>query len=85
MKTVCIIPLKSNSQRVKGKNFRKFKNLPLYQNIIKKVLKIKSSMKIIGLILCRLKQKALLDIDGVLIDSKKIMYYDKNSKIKKNN
>ena len=40
-------------------------------------------MKIIGLILCRLKQKALLDIDGVLIDSKKIMYYDKNSKLKK--
>ena len=39
MKTVCIIPLKSNSKRVKGKNFRKFKNLPLYQNIIKKVLK----------------------------------------------
>ena len=47
-------------------------------------------MKIIGFIPCRLKsirlkKKALSDIDGVLIDSKKIMYYDKNSKIKKNN
>lgn len=27
----------------------------------------------------------ILDIDGVLIDSKKIMYYYKKNKIKKNN
>ena len=39
MKTVVIIPIKSNSKRVKKKNFKKIHNVPLYQIVIKKVKK----------------------------------------------
>ncbi len=39
MKTVAIIPIKSNSKRVKGKNFKKIRNIPLYQIILSKVKK----------------------------------------------
>ncbi len=39
MKTVAIIPIKSNSKRVKKKNFKKIYNVPLYQIVIKKVKK----------------------------------------------
>ncbi len=39
MKTVCIVPIKENSKRVKGKNFKKINNIPLYQHLFKKLLK----------------------------------------------
>jgi CMP-N-acetylneuraminic acid synthetase len=39
MKTVAIIPIKTNSKRVKGKNFKKIHNIPLYQIILNKVKK----------------------------------------------
>ncbi len=39
MKTVAIIPIKSNSKRVKGKNFKKIHNIPLYRIILNKVKK----------------------------------------------
>ena len=38
MKTVCIVPIKENSKRVKGKNFKKINNIPLYQHLFKKLL-----------------------------------------------
>ena len=34
MKTACFIPIKSNSERVKGKNFRILNNKPLYMHVI---------------------------------------------------
>lgn len=34
MKTACFIPIKSNSERVKGKNFRKLNDKKLYEYII---------------------------------------------------
>ena len=39
MRTVAIIPIKSNSKRVKNKNFKKIYNIPLYQIVIKNVIK----------------------------------------------
>ena len=39
MKTVAIIPIKSNSRRVKNKNFKKIFNIPLYQIVLAKVKK----------------------------------------------
>ena len=39
MKTVVIIPIKSISKRVKGKNFKKIHNIPLYQITLNKVKK----------------------------------------------
>jgi len=39
VKTVAIIPIKTNSKRVKGKNFKKIHNIPLYQIILNKVKK----------------------------------------------
>lgn len=39
MKTACFIPIKSNSERVPGKNFRILCGKPLYQHIIKNAIK----------------------------------------------
>ena len=39
MKAVAIIPIKSNSKRVKNKNFKKIFNIPLYQIVLAKVKK----------------------------------------------
>ena len=38
-KTVAIIPIKKNSKRVPGKNFVKINNVPLYEILLKKVIK----------------------------------------------
>lgn len=38
MKTVAIIPIKSQSRRIPGKNFRIFGGLPLYEHFLKKLL-----------------------------------------------
>lgn len=38
MKIACFIPIKANSERVKGKNFRKIGGKPLYEIIIDKAL-----------------------------------------------
>ena len=39
MKTVAIVPIKSNSKRVKNKNFKKVFDIPLYQIILNKIKK----------------------------------------------
>ena len=38
-KIVCIVPIKQNSKRVKGKNFKKLGKLPLYEHLFKKLKK----------------------------------------------
>ena len=44
MKTVCIVPIKQKSSRVKRKNFKKVGKMPLYEITLRKV-KIVNSMK----------------------------------------
>ena len=39
MKSVCIIPIKKKSVRVKRKNFKKINNIPLYKITLDKVKK----------------------------------------------
>lgn len=39
MKSVCIVPIKENSKRVKGKNFKKLGKIPLFEHLFKKLLK----------------------------------------------
>ena len=39
MKIVAIIPIKSKSERVRGKNFRKIKGKPLYRYLLDKLKK----------------------------------------------
>ena len=39
MKTACFIPIKSNSERVPGKNFRVLNNKKLYEYILENVTK----------------------------------------------
>ncbi|MDB4812368.1 hypothetical protein OAH45_05690 [Candidatus Pelagibacter sp.] len=46
-KTICFIPIKENSQRLKFKNFRKIGNKPLFKHTIDKVIKIKDFDKVI--------------------------------------
>ena len=39
IKSVCIVPIKENSKRIKGKNFKKLGKLPLFEHLFKKLLK----------------------------------------------
>jgi len=39
LQIVCIVPIKENSKRVKGKNFKKLGKLPLFEHLFKKLLK----------------------------------------------
>ena len=39
MKIVCIVPIKQISKRVKGKNFKKINDIPLYLHLFNKLLK----------------------------------------------
>tara|TARA_A100001015_G_C14842014_1_gene652870 strand:- start:208 stop:870 length:663 start_codon:yes stop_codon:yes gene_type:complete len=41
MKIVAIVPIKKKSERVKGKNFKKVNNVPLYSILLKKLKKCK--------------------------------------------
>ena len=69
MKTVVIIPIKSNSKRVKKKNFKKIHNVPLYQIVIKKKSKKLISMKYMLIPIARLlKSFAKITVFLLLID-----------------
>jgi len=46
-KTICFIPIKKNSERLKNKNFRKIGKKPLYRHVLDQVTKIKEFDKII--------------------------------------
>ena len=35
IKSVCIVPIKENSKRIKGKNFKKLGKLPLFEHLFK--------------------------------------------------
>ncbi len=37
MKTVCIVPIKKNSKRIEGKNFKKIRGKPLYSFLLEKL------------------------------------------------
>ncbi len=39
LKIICIVPIKENSKRVKGKNFKILGKLPLFEHLFKKLLK----------------------------------------------
>ena len=39
MKICCIVPIKHNSERVPGKNYRSFNGKPLFEIIVEKLLK----------------------------------------------
>ena len=41
MKIVAIVPIKKKSERVKGKNFKKINNVPLFSILLKKLKKCK--------------------------------------------
>jgi CMP-N-acetylneuraminic acid synthetase len=45
-KLVALLPMKANSERVKGKNFKIFKSKPLYRWVLDKLLAIDEIEKI---------------------------------------
>ena len=47
MKVVALLPMKANSERVKGKNFRVFGNKPLYKWMLDKLIDIQEIDQII--------------------------------------
>lgn len=46
-KTVALLPLKKNSERIKGKNFKKFAGKPLFFWILDSLLNVPSIEKIV--------------------------------------
>ena len=74
-KSVCIIPIKSFSQRVKNKNFKLIGKKPLFKIIIDKIIKAKCFDKII------------IDSDSDIIKKfcikKNIKYMERHHSLKK--
>ena len=46
-KTICFVPIKKNSERLKNKNFKKIGKKPLFQHILDKIINIKQFDKIV--------------------------------------
>lgn len=69
MVTIALLPMKANSQRVKGKNFREFLGKPLFRWILDTLLSVKEIDKVVINTDARavLAQNGLTDSDRVLI------------------
>lgn len=75
-KIVALLPLKANSERVKGKNFRVFNGKPLFQWILNTLL----SLDEIGQIVINTDARAILAEHG-LVENKRILIRDRSPKL----
>ena len=73
MKIICIIPIKHNSERIPGKNYKLFSNKPLYWYIINTVLKSNKINKIV------INTDSQLITDGIksYFNNDKIEFYNR--------
>jgi CMP-N-acetylneuraminic acid synthetase len=76
MKVVALLPMKANSERVKGKNFRDFGGKPLYRWMLNTLLSIAE----IDLIVINTDARAILASDG-LTESERIKIRDRREDI----
>jgi len=76
MKVVALLPMKANSERVKGKNFRDFGGKPLYRWMLDTLLSIAE----IDLIVINTDARAILASDG-LTESERIKIRDRREDI----
>jgi CMP-N-acetylneuraminic acid synthetase len=72
-KTVALLPMKANSERVKGKNFKYFAGRPLFRWILDSLLEVEEIEKIIINTDAReiLKENGLVETDRILIRDRK--------------
>ena len=76
MKVVALLPMKANSERVKGKNFKKFAGKPLFQWMLDTLLSIKQ----IDLIVINTDAREILKKNG-LVNDKRILIRDRRKDI----
>ena len=76
MKIVALLPMKANSERVKGKNFRKFGDKPLFQWVLNTLLSVDK----IDLVVINTDAKEILIKNG-LIENKRILLRNRDPKI----
>lgn len=76
MKVAALLPMKANSERVKGKNFRDFGGKPLYRWMLDTLLGIAE----IDIIIINTDARAILENDG-LFESEKIKIRDRREEI----
>lgn len=76
MRIVALLPMKANSERVKGKNFRDFGGKPLFKWVVDTLLSVAE----IDLIVINTDARHILAEYG-LIDNKRILIRDRNEEI----
>ncbi len=76
MKVVALLPMKANSERVKGKNFKEFAGKPLFQWMLDTLLSIKQ----IDLIVINTDAREVLKKNG-LVNDKRILIRDRRKEI----
>ena len=73
---VALLPMKANSERVKGKNFREFAGKPLFQWILDTLLKIEE----IDCVVINTDARQILEANG-LNDSRRILIRDRKPEL----
>jgi CMP-N-acetylneuraminic acid synthetase len=76
MRIVALLPMKANSDRVKGKNFRDFGGKPLFKWVLDTLLSVAE----IDLIVINTDARHILAEHG-LIDNERILMRDRNEEI----
>ncbi len=76
MKVVALLPMKANSERVQGKNFKNFAGKPLFQWMLDTLLSIKQ----IDLIVINTDAREILKKNG-LVNNKRILIRDRRKEI----
>ena len=76
MKIVALLPMKANSERVKGKNFREFCGKPLFRWVLDTLLSVSE----IDLIVINTDARNVLAEKG-LYENDRILIRDRNTKI----
>ncbi len=75
-KIAALLPMKANSERVKGKNFKEFSGKPLFRWILDTLLEIDE----IDIVVINTDARSILAENG-LVDSDRVMIRDRNAEI----
>ena len=76
MKVVALLPMKANSERVKGKNFREFGGKPLFRWMLDTLI----SIPVIDLVVINTDARHILADNG-LVDDERILIRDRRAEI----
>lgn len=75
-KIVALLPMKANSERVKGKNFRDFNGKPLFRWILDSLLEVED----IDTVVINTDARSILEENG-LVDSDRVLIRDRKAEI----